>query len=106
MSLELGKKFGLTASLISVILPVVAIIGFAGIVLSVISAVAAEIGRGTLIPGFFGFSIGVIVFIVATAVLGIVGFVLFVVAMYNLSHYYNEPGIFKNVLYAFFLTIS
>ncbi len=28
------------------------------------------------------------------------------VAMYNLSHYYNEPGIFKNVLYAFFLTIA
>ena len=31
------------------------------------------------------------------------GFILFMVAMHRLSNYYNEPDIFKNVLYAFHL---
>ena len=106
MSLESGRKLGLTASLINVILPIVAIVGVVTIVFSIIAAIATEIGRGTIVPGFLGFSIGVIVFIASVAILGIVGFILFIVAMYNLSHYYNEPSIFKNVLYAFFLTIA
>jgi uncharacterized membrane protein len=38
-------------------------------------------------------------------VAGIIAYILFIVAMYQLSHYYNEPGIFKNILYAVILNI-
>ena len=30
---------------------------------------------------------------------------MFMYAMYSLSNYYNEPAIFKNVLYAFILSL-
>ena len=30
---------------------------------------------------------------------------MFIVAMYRLSHYYNEPGIFKNIIYAIIVAV-
>jgi uncharacterized membrane protein len=105
MSLETGRKLGLTASLIYIILPIIAIIGAAGIVLSLISITATGIGTGTSTPAFTGVFGSFILFIIIVAVAGIVGFILFFVAMYNLSNYYNDPEIFKNVLYAFILSI-
>jgi len=43
--------------------------------------------------------------LIIVGAIGVIGFILFMVAMYRLSHYYNEPRIFKNVLYAFIISI-
>ncbi len=51
------------------------------------------------------FSAGFTAFLITVGAIGIIGFILFMVAMYRLSHYYNEPRIFKNVLYAFIISI-
>ena len=53
---------------------------------------------------FFGGNMLVFSMMVA-AVVGIIFFVLFLISMYRLSKYYNEPKIFKNVLYAFILNL-
>jgi uncharacterized membrane protein len=105
VSLESGRKLGLIASLISVILPIVVIIGVAAFVISIIVTAATGIGTGTLAAPMLGLSAGLIVFLIVVGAIGVIGFILFMVAMHNLSNYYNEPGIFKNVLYAFILNI-
>jgi uncharacterized membrane protein len=105
MSLESGRKLGLTASWISIILPVVAVVGVVAIIFSIIATATTGTGTGTVVPNIFGLSIGLIGFVIALAFTAIVGFILFMVAMHRLSNYYNEPGIFRNVLYAFILSI-
>jgi uncharacterized membrane protein len=105
MSLESGRKLGLTASWISIILPVVAVVGVVAIIFSIIATAATGTGTGTVVPNIFGLSSGLIGFVIALAFTAIVGFILFMVAMHRLSNYYNEPGIFRNVLYAFILSI-
>src|ERR1035437_5313600 len=105
MSLESGRKLGLTASWISIILPVVAVVGVVAIIFSIIATAATGTGTGTVVPNIFGVSIGLIGFVIALAFTAIVGFILFMVSMHRLSNYYNEPGIFRNVLYAFILSI-
>jgi uncharacterized membrane protein len=104
MSLESGRKLGYIASLITVILPIVSIVGVVAIIFSIF-ATASRIGSGTPVFNALGVSIGLIGFIVALAAISIAGFILFIVAMYRLSNYYNEPRIFKNVLYAFIINI-
>lgn len=105
MALESGRKLGYIASLISVIVPIVAIIGVVVFVISLIATAASRFSSGTVVGPFFGLTAGFIAFFVAVGVLGLVGFILFLVAMHRLSNYYNEPVIFKNVLYAFILSI-
>ena len=105
MSLESGRKLGLIASLISVILPIVAIAAVVAIVISSILAATSAIGSGTTTVPALGFSFSLITFFVAVGAIGVAGFILFIVAMHRLSIYYNEPGIFKNVLYAFIIAI-
>ncbi len=105
MSLESSRKLGLIASLIQVILPIVAVVG---IIALFISALAASVSRTTMgIPAapIFGFSVGLVVFIIAVGGLALIGFTLFLVSMHRLSIYYSEPSIFKNVLYAFIMSI-
>ena len=104
MSFESARKLGLAASLISVILPIAAIIGGVALVVSIIATAVTRAGAGTVAPTF-GLSAGLIALLVAAGAIGVVGFILFMVAMYRLSHYYNEPSIFTNVLYAFILSI-
>jgi uncharacterized membrane protein len=105
MSLESARKFGFWASLINIILPIIAIIGAVVIVISIIATAAIGAATGRVAPViFWGFG-GIIAFIVAVAAVGIVGFILFMLAMYRLANYYNEPAIFKNVLYAFIVSI-
>jgi len=103
MSLESGRKLGLTASLIYVILPVVAVIGVVALIFSIIATATTRISTGVVAPSFFGLSFGLMGFLIALAFISIAGFILFMVAMHRLSNYYSEPGIFKNVLYAFIL---
>jgi uncharacterized membrane protein len=105
MSLESGRKFGYYASLINVILPIVAIVGAVAIVFSLISTAATRIANGTVAPSFSTAFGGFIIFIIAMFALAIAGFVMFMYAMYSLSNYYNEPAIFKNVLYAFIVSL-
>lgn len=104
MSLESGRKFGYYASLINVIMPIVAIVSVVAIIFSAIAATATRIANGSGGPAisvFGGFSI----FIIVMVAVGIAGFIMFMYAMYSLSNYYNEPAIFKNVLYAFIVSL-
>ena len=105
MSIETGRRLGLAASLTYIILPIIAVVGAAALVLSFVATTASRIGTGTLAPAFTGVFGGFILFIIAVAIVGIVGFILFMLSMYNLSNYYKEQAIFKNVLYAFILGV-
>ena len=104
MSLESGRKFGYYASLINVILPIVTIVGVVALIFSIIAASATGIATGSVTPAFSVFG-GFIIFIIAILAVGIAGFIMFMYAMYSLSNYYNEPAIFKNVLYAFIISL-
>jgi uncharacterized membrane protein len=105
MSIESGKKFGYYSSLINIILPIVALVGAVALVFSLIASAATRIVNGTIAPTFAGVFGVFIIFIIAIAAVGIAGFIMFMYAMYNLSNYYSEPKIFKNVLYAFIISI-
>ena len=106
MSLESGRKFGFYASLINIVLPIVSIICVVLIIFSIIAA-STGIANGASAPALSGAFGGFIfnIFIIAISGVAIAGFVMFMYAMYSLSNYYNEPAIFKNVLYAFILSI-
>jgi uncharacterized membrane protein len=107
MSLESGRKFGYYASLMNVILPIVSIGVTVAIIFSIIATSARGITSGTAVaPTFLGFlGGGLIIFLIAIGVTGVVAYIMFMYAMYSLSNYYNEPAIFKNVLYAFILSL-
>lgn len=105
MALESSRKLGLTASLINVIMPVVAVVGSVALIFSIIATAVTETRTGSTAPNIFGLSLGLFGFIIALASVAIVGFILFMVSMHRLANYYNEPGIFKNVLYAFLLSV-
>jgi len=92
LSLESGRKLGLTASLIEVILPVIGVISVIFLVFSLfvsLPSVSTEVLAFLVIAGFIAFA----------------GFILFIAAMYSLSNYYIEPGIFKNVLFGFIINV-
>jgi uncharacterized membrane protein/ribosomal protein L40E len=107
MSLESGRKLGLTASLINVIMPIITVITVVFWVLSIFSSITSiTTGAQPIIPSFSLFSFGLItILFVVVGIVGFVGIILFIVAMHNLAEYYNEPGIFKNTLYGFILNI-
>jgi uncharacterized membrane protein len=104
MSLESGRKFGYYASLINVIMPIVAIISVVAIIFSAIATTATRIANGSGGPAISVFG-GFFIFIIVMVAVGIAGFIMFMYSMYSLSNYYNEPAIFKNVLYAFIVSI-
>lgn len=106
MSLESGRKLGATASLINVILPVIGAVAAVALVVSIIFATVSRAVTGTSASGIGWFSIGLLGVIIAIAAVAVTGYVMFMVAMHRLSNYYNEPGILKNVLYAFLLSIA
>jgi uncharacterized membrane protein len=107
MSLESGRKFGYYASLMNVILPIVSIGVTVAIIFSIIATAARGITSGTAaVPTFLGFfGGGLIIFLIAIGVTGVVAYIMFMYAVYTLSNFYNEPAIFKNVLYAFILSL-
>jgi uncharacterized membrane protein len=104
MSLESGRKFGYYASLINVIMPIVTIISVVTIIASIIAASATRIANGSAGPTFSIFG-GLIVFLIIMVAVGIAGFIMFMYSMYTLSNYYKEPAIFKNILYAFIMSL-
>jgi uncharacterized membrane protein len=104
MSLESAGKLGATASLINILLPIVAVVGVVAIILFSVLEAANGIASGNITP-FLGISLGFWAFIIVICVVAFAGFIMFLVAMYRLSHYYNEPSIFNKVLYAFIISI-
>ncbi len=106
MSLESGRKFGFYASLMNVILPIVGIAVAIAFVASLISNLTSRIANGTPTTAFSGvFGGGLIIFLIAIGITGVVAYFLFMYAMYTLSKYYKEPRIFKNILYAFIISL-
>ena len=107
MSLESGRKLGLTASLINVIMPIITVITVVFLIMSIFSSITSiATGPQPTLPSSFLAPFGfIIILIIAVGIVGFVGIILFIVAMHNLAEYYNEPGIFKNTLYGFILNI-
>ena len=105
MSFETGRTSGLVASIISIILPIIGIVGFGTMLFGLISSLTSTIAGGGSIANPIAYSIGLIALVAVMVILGIVGFILFIVSMYNLSRYYNEPSIFRNILYAILVVV-
>jgi uncharacterized membrane protein len=79
-------------------MPIIAVVGLASLIFSAIAMAT----RGTIpsIGTGIAFTIGFVAFGVALVVIAVLEFILFVVGMHRLSHYFKEPAIFKNLLYA------
>ena len=103
MSLESGRKLGLAASLIEIIMPVIAIITVVLLIWSVISPILNE--PNPTIPNLSSISLGFTAILSAVGIITFIGIILFLVSMYRLSQCYGERGIFKNALYGFILNI-
>ena len=103
MSFESGRKLGQISSLLNVIVPVVAVFATVAFVLSLFASIPFR--TGTVAPSASLFSAGFIALLIIMGIAGVIAYVLFIVAMYQLSHYYSEPAIFKNILYAIILNI-
>ena len=106
MSLESGRKFGFYASLMNVVLPIAAVVVYVAFFIALFASITSQIGSGTS-PSTFPalFAGGLNIFLIAIGAVGIVAYVMFMYAMYSLSNYYKEPAIFKNVLYAFIISL-
>jgi uncharacterized membrane protein len=85
-------------------MPIVAIISVVAIIVSIIATSATRIVNGSAGPAFSIFG-GLILFLIIMVAAGIAGFIMFMYSMHSLSNYYKEPEIFKNVLYAFIMSI-
>jgi len=99
MSLESGKKLGITASLIAVVMPFIGVVAY---VFLIFSSVIGSISQGanSAVPSDF-----IIILLVVFGIIVFAGLILFVVAMHRLSQYYNESGIYKKTLYGFIINI-
>jgi len=102
MAFESGRKWGLIGSLIYVIVPVATIALY---VLSFLSlfGIAPKILQSLLLgsPSLPGISIANLML----GIVGIIGLVMFLVAMRSLSQYYNEPIIFKKTWTGFLISL-
>lgn len=107
MSFESGRTSGLVASLIEVIVPIVIIAMSGLLILSLFGAFYGAVTSGsTGVASTPLLSFTLIPFlIIAFAVIGLAGFILFVFSMYRLSQYYNETGIFKDVIYGLIIVV-
>jgi uncharacterized membrane protein len=104
MSLESGKHLGKIASLFNIITPVILVVFYVAFFLALfISFPTSSTGSSasSILPSIWG----LIIAAAAIAVVGFAGQIMFIVSMHRLSHYYNEPKIFKNVLNAWIINI-
>jgi len=101
MSLDTGKKLGITAGIIAVIAPVIVVSLYVALFISIIGSISSTFTNGGVFPTNLAASMGAILLaLVAVGIIGIIGLILFLISMYELSHYYSEPGIFRNIIYA------
>ncbi len=99
MSLESGKKFGFIGSIITVLMPIISVI------LAIVLIFAPLFSSPPARPAPFVSSIAWIIVFAALGFMSLIGFILFLVGMRNLSQYYGDYGIFRNTLYGFVLYI-
>jgi uncharacterized membrane protein len=107
VSLETGKTLGLISSLIFVVVPAVTISLLIAFISSIFSLIQLNGLNGSTpqLGGLAVFGVGFSISMVALAVVALVGLILLLIAMKNLAKYYNEPGIFKNILYAVIINV-
>ena len=106
MSLESGRRLGLTASIIYVIVPVVAVALYGVLFISLITSITSAVNGNSSAIGSSFLGAGLIIFaIIGLAVLAIIGLILLLIGMHHLSQYYNERGIFSNLLYGVIIQI-
>jgi len=109
MSIETGRTLGLISTIMFVILPIVGAVLFVSLFSIILSAIGVGLSQGNLPSNFpslaalglAGLGIGFIIVGILSLIFGI----LFAVSMYLLSNYYNEPAIFRNILYAIIILI-
>jgi len=84
-------------------MPIIAVVGLASLIFSVIAMAT----RGTIpsLGSGIAFTVSLVAFAIAILVIVVLEFILFVVGMHRLSHYFKEPAIFKNLLYAILVGI-
>jgi uncharacterized membrane protein len=105
LSFETARKIGLIASIINVTVPIIAVIVYLSLIALLFTSFASF---GSTMPNPSSFIGGIIALYGVIGILGLlsfVGLVLFIIAMYQLSRYYNEPNIFNNILYALIISI-
>jgi uncharacterized membrane protein len=100
MSFESGKKYGYIASMINVILPVIVIILYLFLFIYQLGSPSTSRVGASMFPAGLSLAMSA-----SIAVIGLIGLILFMLSMYNLSKYYSESVIFRNILYAFVLNI-
>ncbi len=101
MSLESGRHLGRIASLIYVSVPVIMVVVYVAYFLSLLASIPVTTTTIPNTPVLTGFIIAIILL----GIIAFAGLILFFIAMHRLSHYYNEPGIFSNILYGLILGI-
>ena len=107
MSFESGRKLGFSSSLIFVIVPVAMVVLYGFLFFSLISTVTRTFSNGATSVGAPFLSIAAIYLtVVSIGLVSLAGLIMFIVSMYQLSHYYNEPDIFKNILYSLIVIIA
>jgi len=104
LSLESGRKLGLAASIIAIMVPIIIVIAYLGFFVSLLSSFSSTL-RGSVPPSTPFLPFALLGVVIAAGLVGFTGFVLFMVAMYNLSKYYGEPAIFRNLLNALIAAI-
>jgi len=107
MSLESAKRLGFISSIISIVMPIIYGISFGAIYAFIFSSVFASISQGSF-DSFFNaqiFSTALISISIVGFIIGLAGYVMFLVAMFRLSKHYSEPSIFNNPLKALIISI-
>jgi len=99
VSLESAKKYGFIASMIQVIMPIVVLATLGVFYYQLFYQIISGQDFSTFWPGVL---IGVSV---AAGVVGVIGVILFLLSMHQLSNYYNEPKIFRNIIYGFLTSL-
>jgi uncharacterized membrane protein len=107
VSLETGKKLGFAASIINLVTPIVIVAIYVGFFVSLLSSISSTISGGYTggATNSYLSSLGFLGALIGLCIVSSIGFIFYMVSMYNLSKYYHELGIFRNLLKAFLITI-
>jgi uncharacterized membrane protein len=98
MSLESAKKIGFTASIIELVVPIVAIALLVAFYALLFSSIFSSVSGGSTSFYSVWFASAFPYLLIPIAALSLAGLILFLIAMHRLSQYYNEKVIFKNPL--------
>lgn len=105
MSFESAKKMGFTASIIQLVVPVVAIALIVVFYISLFSSILFSISGGSTLTSSVWFASVFPFLFIPIAAISLAGLILFLIAMHRLSQYYNEKVIFRGPLNALIIQI-